>query len=94
MLNFYGASNVRCKVADGNSIVAAMQAKSIRVTYAVYPDEGHGFQKPPNAVVHGHRGGVLWRHLGGACEPFGRDFDGSSHEVRAGVEILLEFGAR
>jgi hypothetical protein len=34
------------------------------------------------------------RHLGGACEPVGRDFDGSSHEVRAGVEILLGFGAR
>jgi acylaminoacyl-peptidase len=34
------------------------------------------------------------RHLGGACEPVGRDFDGSSHEVRAGAEILLEIGAR
>jgi hypothetical protein len=33
------------------------------------------------------------RHLGEACEPVGRDFDGSSHEVRAGKEILREIGA-
>jgi hypothetical protein len=32
------------------------------------------------------------RHLGGACEPVGRDFDGSGHEVRAGADILLEIG--
>ena len=34
------------------------------------------------------------RHLGGACEPVGRDFDGSSHEVRAGAEMLPETAAR
>jgi hypothetical protein len=34
------------------------------------------------------------RHLGSACEPVGGDFEGSSHEVRAGAEILLEIGAR
>jgi hypothetical protein len=31
---------------------------------------------------------------GGGCEPVGRDFDDSSHEVRAGAEILLEIGAK
>jgi hypothetical protein len=30
------------------------------------------------------------RHLGGAWEPVGRGFDGSSHEVRAGDEMLRE----
>jgi hypothetical protein len=30
------------------------------------------------------------RHLGGACEPVGNDFDGSSHEVRAGADLLAD----
>jgi dipeptidyl aminopeptidase/acylaminoacyl peptidase len=94
MLIFHGANDVRCKVAESDTIVAAMQAKSITVTYVVYPDEGHGFQKPPNRLSYIAIAEVfLARHLGGACEPVGRDFDGSSHEVRAGAEILLDIGA-
>ena len=44
MLIFHGANDVRCKIAESDTIVAAMQAKGIPVTYVVYPDEGHGFQ--------------------------------------------------
>jgi acylaminoacyl-peptidase len=33
------------------------------------------------------------RHLGGACEPVGRDFEGSSHEIRAGGQMLREVAA-
>ena len=40
MLIFHGANDVRCKVTESDSIVAAMQAKNIPVTYIVYPDEG------------------------------------------------------
>jgi len=94
MLIFHGANDVRCKVAESDTIVAAMQAKGIPVTYVVYPDEGHGFQKPPNRLSYVAIAEAFFaRHLGGACEPVGRDFDGSSHEVRAGAEILLEIGA-
>ena len=94
MLIFHGANDVRCKVAESDTIVAAMQAKGIPVTYVVYPDEGHGFQKPPNRLSYVAIAEAFFaRHLGGACEPIGRDFDGSSHEVRAGAEILLEIGA-
>lgn len=46
MVIFHGAKDVRCKIAESNSIIAAMQAQSIPLTYVVYPDEGHGFQKP------------------------------------------------
>ena len=93
MLIFHGANDVRCKVAESDTIVAAMQAKGIPVTYVVYPDEGHGFHKPPNRLSYIAIAEAFFaRHLGGACEPVGRDFDGSSHEVRAGAEILLEIG--
>jgi dipeptidyl aminopeptidase/acylaminoacyl peptidase len=94
MLIFHGANDVRCKVAESDTIVAAMQAKNIPVTYVVYPDEGHGFHKPPNRLSYIAIAEAFFaRHLGGACEPVGRDFEGSSHEVRAGAEILVEIGA-
>jgi dipeptidyl aminopeptidase/acylaminoacyl peptidase len=95
MLIFHGANDVRCKIAESDTIVAAMRAKNIPVTYVVYPDEGHGFQKPPNRLSYIAIAEAFFaRHLGGACEPVGRDFDGSSHEVRAGAEILTEIAAR
>jgi len=95
MLIFHGANDVRCKIAESDTIVAAMRAKQIPVTYVVYPDEGHGFHKPPNRLSYIAIAEAFFaRHLGGACEPVGRDFDGSSHEVRAGAEILLEIGAK
>ena len=95
MLIFHGANDVRCKVAESDTIVAAMQAKDIPVSYVVYPDEGHGFYKPPNRLSYIAIAEAFFaHHLGGACEPVGRDFDGSSHEVRAGADILLKIGAR
>jgi acylaminoacyl-peptidase len=94
MLIFHGANDVRCKIAESDTIVAVMQAKGIPVTYVVYPDEGHGFHKPPNRLSYIAIAEAFFaRHLGGAREPVGGDFDGSSHEVRAGADILLEIGA-
>jgi dipeptidyl aminopeptidase/acylaminoacyl peptidase len=97
MLIFHGANDVRCKIAESDTIVAAMQAKGIPVTYVVYSDEGHGFHKPPNRLSYiaiAIAEAFFARHLGGACEPVGHDFEGSSHEVRAGAEILLEIEKR
>jgi hypothetical protein len=51
--------------------------------------------KPPNRLSYIAIAETFFaRHLGGACEPVCRDFDDSSHEVRAGGEILSETGAR
>jgi dipeptidyl aminopeptidase/acylaminoacyl peptidase len=89
MLIFHGANDVRCKVAESDTIVAAMQARNIPVTYVVYPDEGHGFQKPENRLSYiAMTEAFLARHLGGACEPVGRDFEGSSHQVRVSTDGL------
>jgi dipeptidyl aminopeptidase/acylaminoacyl peptidase len=85
MLIFHGANDVRCKVAESDTIVAAMQKTGIPVTYVVYPDEGHGFAKPANRLSYVAMAEAFFaEHLGGACEPVGTDFEGSSHEVRAG----------
>jgi dipeptidyl aminopeptidase/acylaminoacyl peptidase len=93
MLIFHGANDVRCKVAESDTIVAAMQAKNIPVTYVVYPDEGHGFQKPLNRLSYIAIAEAFFaRHLGGAFEAVGRDLEGSSHEIRAGKDILTDLG--
>jgi acylaminoacyl-peptidase len=93
MLIFHGANDVRCKVAESDTIVAAMQKKGIPVTYVVYPDEGHGFHKPQNRLAYYAMGEAFFaKHLGGACEPVGSDFEGSSHEVRAGAGDLAALG--
>jgi len=92
MLIFHGANDVRCKIAESDSIVAAMQEKNIPVSYVVYPDEGHGFARPPNRLSYvAMTEAFLARHLGGALEPIGNDLEGSSHEVRAGAELIGDF---
>jgi acylaminoacyl-peptidase len=89
MLIGHGANDVRCKVAESDQIVAAMTARDIPVTYVVYPDEGHGFARPENNIVFkAVMEAFLARHLGGRAEPIGDDFNGSSHEFRAGDELF------
>jgi dipeptidyl aminopeptidase/acylaminoacyl peptidase len=89
MLIFHGLNDVRCKIAESDTIVAAMQAKNIPVTYIVYPDEGHGFSRTKNQLSYYAIAEAFFaKHLGGRCEPFGNDLDGSSHEVRAGSLVI------
>ncbi len=94
MLIGHGANDPRCKIAESDQIVAAMQEKHIPVTYVVFPDEGHGFGRPENRLAfNAIAEAFLARHMGGRCQPIGADFRGSSHEVRAGAEILQEIAA-
>jgi dipeptidyl aminopeptidase/acylaminoacyl peptidase len=93
MLIFHGANDVRCKVAESDTIVAAMQARNIPVAYVVYPDEGHGFQKPVNRLSYIVMAEAFFaRHLGGDFEPVRDDLEGSSHDIRAGADILSDLG--
>jgi dipeptidyl aminopeptidase/acylaminoacyl peptidase len=91
MLIGHGANDVRCKVAESDQIVAAMTKRQIPVIYVVYPDEGHGFARPENDIAFkAIMEAFLARHLGGRAEPVGHDFAGSSHEIRAGGEVLQD----
>jgi acylaminoacyl-peptidase len=93
MLIGHGANDVRCKVAESDQIVAAMTEKRIPVIYIVYPDEGHGFERPENDIAFkAIMEAFLAHHLGGRAEPVGEDFKGSSHQVRAGNDILPDIG--
>jgi pimeloyl-ACP methyl ester carboxylesterase len=77
-----GANDPRVKRQESDQIVRAMQAKSLPVTYVLFPDEGHGFEKPENniafnAVVEA----FLAKHLGGRVEPIGESLSKSSAKV-------------
>jgi dipeptidyl aminopeptidase/acylaminoacyl peptidase len=78
-----GANDPRVKQAEADQIVAAMEANGIPFTYALYPDEGHGFARPENrisfyAVVEE----FLQKHLGGKAEPIGNAFEGASVQIK------------
>ena len=82
-----GANDPRVPRAESDQLVAEMRRNGKPVTYAVYPDEGHGLARAENlmsfmAVVEA----FLAAHLGGRCEPFGADLGGSSLTVVAGAD--------
>jgi dipeptidyl aminopeptidase/acylaminoacyl peptidase len=84
-----GANDPRVTQKESDQIVAAMKAKSIPVTYALYPDEGHGFARPENRTsFFAITEGFLARCLGGKQEPVGGDFAGSSLKVPEGADYV------
>jgi dipeptidyl aminopeptidase/acylaminoacyl peptidase len=81
-----GANDPRVKQAESDQIVTAMTEKSIPVTYALFPDEGHGFARPENRqAFYAVAEAFLAKHLGGQAEPIGTDFQGSSIQILQGV---------
>jgi acetyl esterase/lipase len=64
-----------------------MKAKNIPVTYVLYPDEGHGFQRPANRTsFNAVAEAFLSQCLGGRYEPIGMDFKGASITVPEGAQ--------
>lgn len=81
-----GANDPRVKQAEADQIIEAMRAKTLPVTYVLYPQEGHGFAVPENGLsFNAIAETFLAAHLGGRCEPFGDDFHDSEFEVREGA---------
>jgi dipeptidyl aminopeptidase/acylaminoacyl peptidase len=82
-----GANDPRVKQAESDQIVKAMQEKKIPVTYVLFPDEGHGFNRPPNRLAfNAVTEAFLAQHLGGRFEPIGTAFDGSKITVPTGAD--------
>jgi dipeptidyl aminopeptidase/acylaminoacyl peptidase len=84
-----GANDPRVKQAEADQIVEAMKARRLPVTYALYPDEGHGFARPQNRIAfYAVAEGFLQKCLGGRAEPIGNDFAGSSLQIQAGADYI------
>ena len=74
---------------ESEQIVEAIEKNKGSVTYVVYPDEGHGFQRPPNSLAfNAVTEAFLARHLGGRFEAVGEAFADSTITVPTGVEGL------
>jgi dipeptidyl aminopeptidase/acylaminoacyl peptidase len=88
-----GANDPRVKQAEADQIVNAMKAKQLPVSYVLFPDEGHGFQRPPNRIAFNAVTEIfLAQHLGGVYEPIGDDFKGSSITVPEGAAAIATLG--
>jgi dipeptidyl aminopeptidase/acylaminoacyl peptidase len=86
-----GANDPRVKQAEADQIVKAMQAKSIPVTYVLFPDEGHGFARQANRTAFNAVAETfLAQCLGGSYQPIGDDFAGSSITVPAGSDRVKD----
>jgi dipeptidyl aminopeptidase/acylaminoacyl peptidase len=84
-----GANDPRVKQAESDQIIEAMRAKGLPVTYVLFPEEGHGFAIPENSLSFNAIAEMfLAAHLGGRCEPVGKDFKGARFEVREGAAHL------
>jgi len=79
-----GANDPRVKQAESEQIVEAIEKNSGRVTYVLYPDEGHGFARPENRIDFNARAeAFLAQNLGGRAEPIqGEKYPGSTAVVK------------
>lgn len=84
-----GANDPRVKQNESDQIVAAMTAKKIPVTYVLFPDEGHGFQRPENnKAFNAVAEGFLGKCLGGRVQPIGEELKGSSISIPNGADAI------
>jgi len=82
-----GANDPRVKKQEADQIVAAMQENKLPVTYVLYPDEGHGFDRPENREsFYAIMEVFLNNCLGGRSQPIGDALAGSSTQVPVGAE--------
>jgi dipeptidyl aminopeptidase/acylaminoacyl peptidase len=81
-----GANDPRVKQAESEQIVAAMKKHGLPVTYALFPDEGHGFARPENNIAFfAITEAFLSAHLGGFYLPVTKaELDASSMQLKEG----------
>lgn len=85
----HGANDPRVVQAESDALVKEMQNRNTPVTYALFPDEGHGFYRPENSIAfNAITEGFLGKCLGGRVQPIGDDLTGSSLKVPAGAEQI------
>jgi dipeptidyl aminopeptidase/acylaminoacyl peptidase len=81
-----GANDPRVKQAESEQIVAAMKRHGLPVTYALFPDEGHGFARPENNIAFfAITEAFLSAHLGGVYQPLTKaELESSSMQIKDG----------
>lgn len=78
----HGANDPRVKITQSEKIVETIRGQGGKVTFVVYPDEGHGFGRPENIMdFDGRTEEFLHGCLGGRFEPW-QKVPGSTAEVK------------
>ncbi len=82
-----GANDPRVHEAESEQIVNAMKQHGLPVTYALFPDEGHGFARPENNIAFfGVAEAFLSAHLGGYYLPLTKEeVSASSMQIKDGA---------
>ena len=85
-----GANDPRVKQAESDQIVKAMQTNGQPVTYVLFPDEGHGFQRPENNLAFfASAEAFLSAYLGGEYQPITKEeLAGSTIQIVTGRESI------
>jgi len=84
-----GSNDPRVQQNEADQIVHAMQKDNLPVTYVIFQDEGHGFDRPENRLAFYAIAEVfLSQYLGGRYEPIGSDFQGSSITIAVGIDDI------
>lgn len=83
-----GANDPRVPLAEAEQMVGALRRHGIAYTYALFPDEGHGFHREPNRLIFNALAeNFLARHLQGSAEPYDpSDFPGNTLRLTVGPE--------
>ena len=79
----HGANDPRVKLAESETIAAAMEERQLPIDFVVFPDEGHGLSNPRNSLaMYALVEAFLEEHVDGRMEPFGTTLEQSSYEWR------------
>lgn len=90
LLIVQGANDPRVKISESDQIVEAMESQNLPVTYIVFPDEGHGMDRPENMMAfNAITEEFLAKHLGGHAEPIGETIYKSNAQVRSKGDLAL-----
>jgi dipeptidyl aminopeptidase/acylaminoacyl peptidase len=82
LLIMAGANDPRVTLPNVTSMVTALRAAKREVTFLVYPDEGHGWERTENNLdCTGRMEEFLAKHLGGRAEPW-KKIEGATGELR------------
>ncbi len=84
-----GANDSRVPEAQSRAFAQAMAKKGLPVTYAIFPDEGHGLARPINRqAFYALTEVFLAEHLGGRFELLGATIQASSVQIPIGAEHI------
>jgi dipeptidyl aminopeptidase/acylaminoacyl peptidase len=89
-----GALDTNVPRKNSDDFVAEMKKHAKPVTYLLYPDEGHDYERKENWMsLFAVAERFFHEHLGGRYEPFGNDISASSVQVIEGKLLIPDLAA-